>query len=106
MKTRMTGSTVRRPSLPLTERDEHDLILFRESAIHRNMLAELSAAPTFPKDVSEAVMLHTVFEIGLRTVREALEEKGYAELAKQQADEEPNKYATARRYRPTWADEE
>jgi hypothetical protein len=106
MKTRMTGPTVRRPSLPLTERDEQELTLLRESPIHRSMLAELSAGSTFPKDVSEAVMLHTVFEIGLRTVREALEEKGYAELAKAQAEEEPNKYVTARRYRPTWADEE
>ncbi len=102
----MAGPTVRRPSLPLTEHDEQDLALLRESALHRNMLAELSALSAFPKDVSEAVMLHAVFKIGLRTVREALEERGYAELAKAQADEEPNKYAMARRYRPTWANEE
>ncbi len=102
----MTGSTVRRSSLPLTQRDEENLTLLRESETHRNMLAKLSAASTFPEDVSEAVMLHAVFEIGLRTVQEALEEKGYAELAMAQGNEEPNKYATARRYRPTWADEE
>jgi hypothetical protein len=102
----MIAPTVRRASLPLTEGDEQELILLRESAIHRNMIVELSATPTFSKDVSEAVMLHTVFEIGLRTVREALEEKGYAELAKAQAEEEPNKHQTARRNRPTWANEE
>ncbi len=102
----MTGSTVRRTSLPLTQRDEENLTLLRESATHRNMLAELSTESTFSEDVSEAVMLHAVFEIGLRTVREALEEKGYAELAMAQGNEEPNKHATARRYRPTWADEE
>lgn len=80
--------------------------MIRESAIHRNMLAELSSTEEFAKDVSEAVMLHAVFEIGLRTVREALEERGYAELAQQQGEEEPNKYAAARRHRPTWANEE
>jgi hypothetical protein len=106
MKTRMAAPPARRASLPLTERDEQELALLRESAIHRNMIAELSAAPTFPKDVSEAVMLHAVFEIGLRTVREALEEKGYAELARAQVEEEPNKYVSARRNRPTWANEE
>lgn len=106
MKTRMVGPTVRRPSLPLTEHDEQDLTLLQESALHRNMLAELSALSTFPKDVSEAVVLNAVFKIGLRTVREALEERGYAELASVQGDEEPNKHAMARRYRPTWANEE
>lgn len=106
MKTRISGSTVRRPSLPLTERNERELTLIRESVIHRNMLAELNSAEIFPKDVSEAVVLHAVFEVGLRKVREALEERGYAELAQQQGDEEPNKYATSRRYRPTWANEE
>jgi hypothetical protein len=102
----MTGPTVRRSSLPLTERDEQELALLRESTTHRNMVAQLNAVSTFSKDVSEAVMLHTVFEIGLRTVREALEEKGYAELAKQQAEEEPNKHATARRSRPSRAGDE
>jgi hypothetical protein len=101
----MTTPTVRRSSLPLTERNEAELALFRESEIHRNMLAELSAKSTFSKDVSEAVMLHTVFEIGLRTVREAIEEEGYAELARQQAEEEPNKRGITRRFRPSRAKE-
>ena len=102
----MTGSILRRSTLPLTHRDEAELTLLRQSETHRNMLAKLSSSSTLPEDVSEAVILHAVFEIGLRTVLEALEEKGYAEIAIGQESEEPNKYATARRHRPAWADEE
>jgi hypothetical protein len=105
MKTRMPVSAVRRPSLPLTERDEQDLAVLRESEVHRKMLAYLSGVSTFPADASEAVILHTVFEIGLSTVREALEAQGYAELAEQQVAETQNSRREARRRRPTWADE-
>lgn len=105
MTTRLRAAVVRRPSLPLTQRDEHDLGLLRESAPHRAALRRLSGEGDLGGDVSEATLLHAVFEAGLAAVREAAEEAGYAELAAQQASESGERKAQSRRRRPAWADE-
>jgi hypothetical protein len=105
MTTRMPTSAIRRPSLPLTERDEQDLVLLRESEVRRRILASLSGDTAFSADASEAVMLHAVFKVGLTTLGEALEDQGYAEMAAQQTTETLEMRSEARRRRPTWADE-
>lgn len=100
MATRMRAPIVRRPSLPLTEQDERDLALIRESPAHRHALAQVSGAPD-DAELSEAAVLHSVFEAGLGVIHEAALEAGYAELA--QAWE--GSRDQARRRRPGWADE-
>jgi hypothetical protein len=69
MTTRMPTSAIRRPSLPLTERDEQDLVLLRESEVRRRILASLSGDTAFSADASEAVMLHAVFKVTLKWQR-------------------------------------
>ena len=101
----MRTPAVRRPSVPLTERDERDLGLLRSSGPHREALGRLSGEPIAGADVSEAVLLHAVLEAGLAAVRAATEEAGYAELATQQTAEAAVRRAEARRRRPVWADE-
>lgn len=103
MRTRLRAPVVRRSSLPLTERDEHDLALLRSSAPQRAALGRLSGEPLAPADLSEAALLHAVFEAGLAAVREASEDAAYAELAAQQADEDTARRTEARRRRPSWA---
>lgn len=102
----MRAAAVRRPSLPLTERDERDLALLRASAPRREALSRLTGEPVTRPDLSEATLLHAVFEAGLAAVREATEEAGYAELAAQQGAEQAERRAEARRRRPAWADEQ
>jgi hypothetical protein len=102
---RLRTSTVRRPSLPLTERDEQDLALLRTSAPHREALRQLTGEPVGDLDASEAMLLHAVFEAGLAAVRAATEALGYAELAAQQTAESATRKAEARRRRPAWVDE-
>ncbi len=101
----MRTTAVRRPSLPLTERDEQDLALLRVSAPQREALGRLTGEPVAHGDVSEAVLIHAVFEAGLAAVREATEEAGYAELAAQQMGEVAVRRAESRRRRPAWADD-
>lgn len=105
MSTRMHTPVVRRPSLPITERDERDLVLLRGSEAHRAVLERMTGQPVTSGDVSESVLLHAVFEAGLIAVRSAIEDAAYAALAAEQAAEAPERRAQARRRRPTWADE-
>ena len=72
LKTR--GKTVKRPSVPLTERDLRDLQRIRESPSAQRELGVAS-------DASEATMLHAVLERGLREVREAAEAEAYERYA-------------------------
>ena len=105
MKARMPDSAVRRSSLPLTERNELELAELRGSEPHRKMLAELSEVSSFPADASEAVLLHSLFEIGLKAVRDGLELQGYGQLAAEQLATAEQSRSFARRRRPSWADE-
>ena len=104
MTTRLRETAVRRPSLPLSANDERDLALLRTSAAHREALEQLSGEKVLHGTVSEAALLHAVFEAGLTAVREAAEDAGYAQLAAELTTH-PVAKATARRRRPDWADE-
>jgi hypothetical protein len=107
MATRMKEPVTRRPSLPLTAKDESDLNLIRTSPSHQRALEQLGAdLPGGAEALSEAALLHAVFEAGLDAVRMAAAEAGYAELARQQAAEAVANRAENRRRRPQWADEE
>ena len=104
MAQRMSQPVVRRPNLPLTAQDEADLAVLRQSPSHLNALAELSSGmPT--ADVGESVLLHAIFEAGLRAVREAAEEDGYAQLADDYRRSADERRAMSRRRPPAWADE-
>lgn len=101
----MPNPAVRRSSLPLTERNDSELAKLRGSEPHRKMLAELSEVSSFPADVSEAVLLHSLFEIGLKAVQDGLELQGYRQLAAEQLATAAASRSFARRRRPSWADE-
>lgn len=53
----------------------------------------------------EAAALHAVWEVGLQTVRERVEDAGYGELAAERTAPTAALKAVARRRRPPWADE-
>lgn len=95
-----------RKSLPLTERDLADLSTLRGSPEHLAALADATGTE-LETGASEAALLHAVWEAGMRSVREHLEDAAYAEMA---ANPDPDfdpveRYAVARRHRPTWAEE-
>jgi hypothetical protein len=96
---------VRRPSLPLTERDERELALLRSSAAHREALDRLTALEAAAAELSESALLHAVFDVGLRAIRDEIEESGYALLAAEQGDASTSHRAEARRRPPAWAHE-
>lgn len=94
--------TAARKSLPLTMRDLEDLAKLRGSAAHRAALAQLVEAEV-GDEASEASLLHAVLEAGMRAVRHQVEESGYAQIA---AEMNPaRRQASARRRRPSWAEE-
>ncbi|MDP9182465.1 MAG: hypothetical protein M3P04_06790 [Actinomycetota bacterium] len=103
--TRFRATVVRRPSLPLTEQDEHDLERLRTSSLHREALGRLSGE-LLDTEVSESALLHAVFEAGLAAVRAASEEAGYAQMAVELDDNGKSHRSAARRRRPSWAHEE
>lgn len=84
MATRLNEPTERRTPLPLTARDLADLEKLREPGPERDALSALSA-PLPAGDVSESLLVHAVFVAGIRAVRVATEELGYAQLAAQEA---------------------
>jgi hypothetical protein len=105
MVTRLNEPTERRTPLPLTARDLEDLGKLREPGPEREALRAL--ATTLPEgDVSEALLVHAVFVVGLHAVREAAEAVSYeADAAARQASADADR-AAARRRRPSWADED
>ena len=105
MATRLNEPTERRTPLPLTARDLADLGKLRKPGPEREALSALAAA--LPEgDVSEALLVHAVFVVGLRAVREAAEASSYAaDAADRHASAEVDR-AAARRRRPSWADED
>jgi hypothetical protein len=98
--------TAARKSLPLTMRDLQDLQLLTGSPARRSALFAL-ANVDLPgtQEVSEAQLLHTIVEVGLRAVAERVEEESYAADAAQRQAEDTGRRASARRRRPDWADE-
>lgn len=106
MNSRMSRPVVRRPNLPLTAQDESDLALLRSSPAYRQALAQLSPSGLSPvEQVSEAVLLHAVFEAGLAAVRASAEEDGYAQLAVDYAEQAGSRRRMSRRRTPAWANE-
>jgi len=101
----MRTPTVRRPSLPLTQRDELDLARLRAPG-YLNALERLVAPATDLADASEAVLLHAIFQAGVNAVQEAVADAGYAALADQLADEADDRRLAARRRQPGWSDEQ
>ena len=106
MASRLKATVVRRPSLPLTEADELELTRIKQSPQVREALGYLIDVPLGDGPVTEGALLHAVFEAGLGAVRSAIEEAGYAMIAREQARESVERQEAARRRRPTWADEE
>lgn len=104
MAARMRTSVVRRPSLPLTPRDEEGLASVRTSVSYQQALERLTGEPIEGLSVSEAALLHAIFEAGLLAVRAEAEEQGYAEIAAAQGAS--GRQAQARRRAPSWAEEE
>src|SRR5881227_809207 len=93
---------VTRKSLPLSERDLHDLAVLRGSEAHRRALSQLVHVVVTERS-SEAVTLQAVLEAGLKAVAQQVEAEGYARIAAEASRE--NRQTVARRRRPSWADE-
>lgn len=102
--TRLNQPTARRTPLPLTERDLEDLQKLREPSPEREALNRLADTP-LADEVSESLLVHAVFLAGLRAIREAAEERAYAEAASDRWESAEEDFQFARRRRPSWADE-
>lgn len=106
MSSRMSQPVVRRPNLPLTAKDEADLAQLRQSPVLRASLAELTASgPDVEGDVTEAVLLHAVLEVGFAAVRANAEAEGYAQLAAEYGAGPGERRRMSRRRSPAWASE-
>jgi hypothetical protein len=106
MARRFNEPVNRRTPLPLTERDEADLAKLRDPGPARTALANLVRGALPDGDISEALLLHTVFTVGLRAVREAAEAAAYDQVAADYAAEDAERRRIARRRRPEWAAED
>jgi hypothetical protein len=101
MSTRLNQQTVRRAGLPLTERDLADLEAIR-NAPEREAVGRAADTELPSGDLTEAALLHAVFTAGLRALRRAMDDAGYAQLADD--DEYMDEMRRiARRRRPGWA---
>ena len=105
MATRLRETVVRRPSLPLSQADEAALSALREAPELLRSLAELSSIEIDLQSATESALLQAIFRAGLRSVSEAALDRGYRELAAAELSEARSRRATARRRRPSWADE-
>lgn len=93
-----------RKSLPLTERDLVDLSTLRGSPEHLAALADVTGTE-LETGASDAALLHAVWEAGIRTIREHLEDAAYAEMAANPDFPDTEHRTAARRHRPVWAEE-
>jgi hypothetical protein len=105
MATRFAEPAKARKSLPLTERDLADLDRLRAPGPERDILSDLTGVRI--ESVTEAALLHIIFAAGLRAIRHQAEQRAYATAA---ADRLGSGAAaevrrTARRRRPSWANE-
>ncbi|BBH16437.1 hypothetical protein Back2_07240 [Nocardioides baekrokdamisoli] len=86
----------------MSARDIADVEALRASEEQRAALGHLTGLDV-AGEVSESLVLRTVFELGLQAFHASLEEAGYAAIA-EGYDSAAEKRA-ARRRRPEWADE-
>lgn len=90
MSTTLRHQVSKRASIPLTLQNIEDL-------------AAISGSPYAPEaldidgSMSEAALIHRLFELGVKHAHEALDEIGYAELAKDPEHLEFHRIAKARR---------
>ncbi len=77
MTTRISQAVVRRPSLPLTERDETDLEVLK--ATSQKLLTDLG----LEVGTSESALLNSIHRAGMRSLTERIAELGYEQLAQQ-----------------------
>jgi uncharacterized protein YnzC (UPF0291/DUF896 family) len=103
--TRFNEPARARKSLPLTERDLADLERLRQETPERAALSQLSGVDVI--DVTESALLHMIFVAGLHAISEKAEERAYAMAAadRRASGEADEIRHTARRRRPSWADE-
>jgi hypothetical protein len=106
MSTRVQGSVVRRPSLPLTESDEAALKALRTSPSLQDALLALASDPVVAAEASESALLRALLHVGLSAVQERAEMDGYRALAADYQHENDERRAMARRRVPDWAHEE
>lgn len=92
----MPDMQTRRLSVPLSEHDDAELARLRST----ETLETLGLAPS----ASDAALVHAVFDLGLRQLRERRMESAYAELALTYDDATARN--VARRRRPLSADDE
>lgn len=93
-----------RKSLPLTAADLQDLAFIRQTAEQRQVLSEMSGTEV-TEGTSEASYLRAVLEVGIQTLREHAEDRGYAAVAADQATTLAQRRRAARRRTPAWANE-
>ena len=106
MSTRMNQAVVRRPNLPLSADDDRDLEFLKQSPQYREALSRLAvSAPDPDATLSEGVLLHAIFEVGMAAVRELAMDLGYQELASDAEYLEAAKQRRKSARRPRWADE-
>lgn len=84
MASRLSGSVVRRPSLPLTAADEADLAALRQSPEMLRILSK-RCQREIPSDHTEGSVLQALLEAALRAIKEEAQEEsmdlGYQDLA-------------------------
>jgi hypothetical protein len=107
MSRRVSQPVVRRQSLPLTAQDETDLAALRESPALLDSLARLaSSSSPIEATVSEALLLHSLLQVGLATVHADAAAEGYAQLSAEYAESAHERRAMSRRRSPGWAEQE
>jgi hypothetical protein len=104
--TRLSEPVKVRKTLPLTERDVADLERLRAPGPERTVLSELAGIRV--ESVTEAALLNIIFAAGMRAIREQAEERAYASAAAERiaSGEAEEIRRSARRRRPSWADED
>jgi hypothetical protein len=105
MATRTSGRIARRATLPLTESDLADLERMKSDRVLRAALDELTSGDLGSADVTESALIHAIWAIGIRAIRDHAETAGYLDLAASFTTEELQErrhYAT--RNRSSWAD--
>jgi hypothetical protein len=105
MATRTSGRIARRATLPLTDSDLADLEQMKSDPALRTALDELTSGDIGSADVTESALVHAIWVIGIRAIRDHCEAAGYLDLAASftaEELEERRHYAT--RNRSTWID--
>lgn len=90
-----------RKSVPVDPHAQREIEQLKSTSAYRDALLRMTGVDAL--SVSEAVLLQTLLEAGLRAVRHEVEEVGYAQIAAETDFEETRRMA--RRRRPHWADE-